>query len=296
MQTVKTQRLYKDRLFRRAFREKEHLLALYNAINGSHYDNPEDLEIRTLENVVYMGMKNDVAFMLEAILNLYEHQSSFNPNMPLRGLGYFSSMYQRYIDETEINIYSSRLQPLPFPQYIVFYNGTHKEPDRIELKLSDAFICGEELSKNMQPCLEVRTVMLNINWGHNRELMEQCLRLQEYSQCIAIIREYEARIPDRQEAVTKALDECIKKGLLADILAKEKSEVVAMFLTEYDEEKHMRLERKEAWEEARTAGIQILLKTCRKFGKSWEETSQELEESYSLTPQDAQKYMEKFWV
>lgn len=259
MQRTTIQRQYKDRLFRMAFRDKEHLLALYNAINGSDYKDPDELEIRTLEDAIYMGMKNDASFILDDILNLYEQQSSFNPNMPVRGLSYFARLYQSYIEEHKINIYSSKLRRLPFPQYIIFYNGSRQKEDRTELKLSDAFYGDKQKLKDRKPCLEVRALMLNINWGHNKELMVQCRRLQEYSQCIAVIREYEAKIADRQEAVAKAVDKCIAEGLLADILSKNRAEVISLFLTEYDEQAQRELDRAEAredgWNEGREAGM-----------------------------------------
>lgn len=281
------QRQYKDRLFRMAFREKKHLLALYNAMNNSAYDNPDELEIMTLEDVIYMGMKNDASFVMDDILNLWEHQSSFNPNMPVRALSYFAKLYQNYISQNRINVYSSRLQKLPFPQYVVFYNGVRKEPDRMELKLSDAFCHGK---KGSQPCLEVRAVMLNINWGHNRELMDQCQRLREYSRCVALIREYEAAIPDREEAVSRAVDQCIADGLLADILLKNKAEVIALFLTEYDEQAQRELDREEAREEGIAEGLEKgemlrLIRTVKKKaakGIAAEDTAEMLEEAPEL--------------
>lgn len=277
------QRQYKDRLFRMAFREKKDLLALYNAVNGSAYEDPEELEIMTLEDVIYMGMKNDASFVLDDVLNLWEHQSSFNPNMPVRALSYFAKVYQNYISQHRINVYSSRLQKLPFPQYIVFYNGLRKEPDRMELKLSDAFYHESSMVKDRQPCLEIRAVMLNINWGHNRELMDQCQRLQDYSRCIALIREYEAAIPDRKEAVERAVDQCIEDGVLADILLKNKAEVMALFLTEYDEKLQRELDREEAREEGQAEGealrlIRIVKKKIIK-GFSAEETAEMVEEA-----------------
>ncbi|MCI8745248.1 MAG: hypothetical protein HFI25_06185, partial [Lachnospiraceae bacterium] len=92
----KVNRKYKDVLFRFIFRDKKDLLSLYNAINGTDYKNPEELEINTLENVIYMKMKNDLSFLVGASMNLYEHQSTWNPNMPLRGLFYFAELYERY--------------------------------------------------------------------------------------------------------------------------------------------------------------------------------------------------------
>lgn len=69
-------RAYKDTIFRWIFSDKENLLSLYNAIAGKNYKDPEKLTIVTMENAVYMGMKNDLAFVLETGLYLYEHQST----------------------------------------------------------------------------------------------------------------------------------------------------------------------------------------------------------------------------
>ena len=106
-------------------------------------------------------MKNDLSFLIDAELNLYEHQSTYNPNMPMRGLLYFASVYTRHISSREINIYSSSPKVFPFPQHIVFYNGTQEEPDRKILKLSDLF---QRPNGEKEPCLECQTLMLNINY------------------------------------------------------------------------------------------------------------------------------------
>ena len=109
MTNEKITRSYKDSLFRIVFREKKELLDLYNAINGTDYNDPDALIVTTIENVIYMGLKNDVSFLIEDVMNLYEQQSSWNPNMPLRGLFYFSNIYQGYIAEHHLDIYSSTL-------------------------------------------------------------------------------------------------------------------------------------------------------------------------------------------
>ncbi len=174
MSTTNVTRSYKDSLFRMVFREKKELLSLYNAINGTDYRDPEQLTITTMENVLYIGLKNDVSFLIEDVMNLYEGQSSWNPNMPLRGLFYISALYQGYLKEHHLDIYSSAQLRLPLPQYIVFYNGTKEEPDRHTLRLSDSFIKQEK-----EGCLECTALVLNINYGHNRTLMEACRKLHD---------------------------------------------------------------------------------------------------------------------
>ena len=135
--TPTANRQYKDTVFRMLFSEKENLLSLYNAVTGSHYQNAEALKIVTLENAIYMGMKNDLAFMLETNIYLYEHQSTINPNIPLRDLIYIGIEYQQYLNDK--SLYSSKLQKIPAPKFMVFYNGTDDVEDRMELKLSSAY-------------------------------------------------------------------------------------------------------------------------------------------------------------
>ena len=139
MNDYKLNTKYKDRLFRLIFREKKELLELYNALNESNYTNPEDLKITTIEDVVYMGMQNDLSFIIGDEMNLYEHQSTFCPNLPLRGLFYFSSLYKAYVEPIKHRLYSTSELKIPFPQYIVFYNGIEIKPERQELKLSMLF-------------------------------------------------------------------------------------------------------------------------------------------------------------
>ena len=168
-------RKYKDTVFRMLFADKTNLLSLYNAMNGSDYHDPSKLQIITLENAIYIGMKNDLAFVIGTNLFLYEHQSTYNPNMPLRNLFYISSEYQKLVDHK--SLYSSVLQKIPAPQFIVFYNGLEKKKDYWVNHLSEAFE-----NQSGDPKLELEVLTLNINEGHNKELMEQCQTLKEYAQ------------------------------------------------------------------------------------------------------------------
>lgn len=244
-------RKYKDRLFRLVFSRKEDLLSLYNAINGTEYSNPEDLEVTTLENALYLSMKNDLGFLVSVVLNLYEHQSTFNPNMPTRALLYFARMYEDHIAKHEINIYSSTPKKLPFPQHIVFYNGTKDEPDRTVLKLSDLF---ETPPTEMTPCLECTSTMLNINYGHNRELMEKCQRLKEYAVFVDTVRRNLNSGLELKQAVSFAVDECTAQGILEDILTSQKAEVIQVVLETFDQEKYEKAMKQEGYEDGYNAG------------------------------------------
>ena len=244
---LRSNRNYKDTVFRMLFSDRKNLLSLYNAVSGAHYEDPEMLEIVTLENAIYMGMKNDLAFIIDTDLFLYEHQSTYNPNMPLRDLFYISSEYQKLVDKK--SLYSSVLQKIPAPQFIVFYNGTEKKKDSWVNHLSEAF---KNLSGN--PKLELEVLTLNINEGHNPELMEQCQTLREYAQYVACVRRY-AKEFELNKAVKLAVDECIRNNILSEFLRANKSAAISMSIFEYDKEEEERKLRKAEYEAGVAAGM-----------------------------------------
>ena len=243
-------RKYKDTVFRMLFGSeeyKENTLALYNAMNGSHYTDPAELEINTIQDVIYMGIKNDTSFIIGSELNLWEHQSSFNPNMPLRGLSYFARLYENFVQTRDLNVYGMKPIMLPTPKYVVFYNGTERKEDKCELKLSESF-SGDD------PAVEVTAVMININYGCNRELMRACKTLDDYAYLINEIRMRRQNDLPLDIAVDEAVRFCIEKNILKAFLLKNRAEVTDMFLTEWDEEKYMKAIRREAFEDGREEG------------------------------------------
>ena len=157
---------YKDRLFKFIFGNPENknwTLSLYNAINETEYDNPDDISFNTIEDAVYMGMKNDISFIISFVMNLWEHQSSPNPNMPMRFFIYGGELYDKYTSKSRYNKYSSKLQRIPVPKCVCFYNGTKDQPDNWVHKLSDAY-AGEG-------DIEVSVNMININSDKNHKLL-----------------------------------------------------------------------------------------------------------------------------
>ena len=241
-------RNYKDTIFRMIFSDRESLLSLYNAVNKRNYTNPDDLEIVTLENAIYMGMKNDLAFILDMNLYLYEHQSTVNPNIPLRDLFYIAAEYQKLIDRK--SLYSSAIQKIPTPGFFVFYNGIELLEDCCISRLSDAF-----LHTGAEPALELIVTTLNINEGHNCELMQHCRKLKEYAQYVAKVRKYAEQLP-LEDAVERAVTECIRENILADFLKKNRAEVVAMSIFEYDKVEEEKKLRKAEFEAGVEQGIE----------------------------------------
>ena len=234
MEQTNINRQHKDRLFKAIFgapEHKEYALSLYNAVNGTHYDNADELTFYTIEDAVYMGMKNDLSFIFDAALNLYEHQSSFNPNMPLRGLMYLSKQYEKYAEENHLNLYRDFLQRIPAPKYIVFYNGNDIRKDKTELRLSDAFI-----KPVADAAIEVLAIMLNINYGQNKKIMNACAPLNDYSKFVSCVKMNQRKGLPVAEAVDAAIEMAISENLLDGYFAAHAAEVVGMILTEYDEE------------------------------------------------------------
>ena len=248
----------RDALFRIVFGEnKENALALYNAINHSDYRDVDELEITTLEDAVYIGIKNDVSFLFNHDMNLYEHQSTYCPNMPLRGLGYFADLYKIYLGGETVSrsrLYDSRRVVIPAPKYYVFYNGVQQRPETEDLRLSDSY--------EGEGDIEITAHIINVNAGCSKELKRHCKPLSDYSEFVHRVREYAKEGQPKEEAVEAAIDSCIKDGILEDLLRKERAKVSNALYTALTEEeiewlRSMQLERaiREGHEQGLKEGI-----------------------------------------
>jgi len=245
---MKMQRNYKDSIFRMLYLDKKELLSLYNAVNGTHYTDVDGLEINTLQNAIYMNMKNDVSFLFNFQVNLYEHQSTVNPNIPLRDLLYVSKLLQNIVKDSDL--YGTTLVKIPAPKFIVFYNGREKQPERRVYKLSDAFS-----KKQDEPELELMVTVLNINAGNNAEILGSCKTLREYMLYTEKVRGYAMQMPIEQ-AVERTITECIKEDILAEFLKKNRAEAMEVSIFEYNEELHLANLRREGYEEGLADGIE----------------------------------------
>ena len=276
-------RIYKDRLYKMIFNDKSELLKLYNAINGTHYDDPAMLTITTLDDAIYMTMENDLSFIIDMRLALYEQQSTVNPNLPLRFLMYIADIYSAYVKD--MNIYSSKKLQIPLPSFVIFYNGVQSQPDKSEFLLSELFHPTTD-----EPALELKAVMLNINKGHNQELMNACHTLRDYSEYVARIRTYSDELPFA-DAVKKAITECIQENILRDFLLKNRAEAKAMSIYEYDEAKTMRMFRDEGYEEGK---IQTTIEMCLEFNLSSDAIVQKLMTKFQFSENQAQEYLDNY--
>lgn len=250
MSETNVQRNYKDTLFRMVFKEKKNLLSLYNALNKTAYTNVDDLEITTLDNAIYMNYKNDISFVFDFELMLYEHQSTYNPNMPLRDLLYVSRLLQNRIRDEDL--YSKKLVKIPAPKFVVFYNGTDLKPEQQTLRLSDAYEKQQE-----QPALELTVIVYNINLGHNQTLLETCQLLKQYAQYVEQVRKFAKKLP-LSEAIKQAVDHCIRYGILSEFLSANRAEAIVMSIFEYDEAKHLKNVREEGREEGESRVIELM--------------------------------------
>ena len=211
---TKVQRNYKDTVSRMLFREPENALSLYNALNGTNYADASQITFNMLDNAIYMGMQNDISFLIMNEVNLYEHQSTYNLNMPLRDLFYVAELLQVYVKDQ--SLYSSKLIKLPTPHFVVFYNGVERKPERRILRLSEAF---EVPTKD--PELELKVTILNINPEMNEELKEKCPVLKQYTQYVELVRYNSIGMP-LEQAVETAIEYCIRHDILKDFLLKQR--------------------------------------------------------------------------
>ncbi len=300
---TKVQRNYKDTVSRMLFREPENALSLYNALNGTNYADASQITFNMLDNAIYMGMQNDISFLIMNEVNLYEHQSTYNLNMPLRDLFYVAELLQVYVKDQ--SLYSSKLIKLPTPHFVVFYNGIESKPERRVLRLSEAF---EVPTKD--PELELKVTILNINPEMNEELKEKCPVLKQYTQYVEQVRYNSAGMP-LEQAVEAAIEYCIRHDILKDFLLKQRAEVVKMSIYEYDEEREIELIRRDEREIGKEIGqkigeeigvekerentIKSIISFGRKLGASKEQIIRELQERCLLEEQEAEKKVSLYW-
>ena len=277
---TRTVRNHKDTMFCRLFSEPEKALSLYNAIRGTQYNDVSKLEIVTMENSLYILMKNDVGILLNNRLALIEHQSSMNPNMPLRGLLYFSRTIDGLLtrEGRKAQIYRNELVKIPTPEYYILYNGTEEDFETKDLRLSDAF-------EHMTTGYEWTAHMININIGHNEHILNASKDLLGYSTLVSYIRAYMAEEMQRDAAIDKAVQRCIDEGHLREFLLKVQGEARYM-LFDFDQDLYDETMKEIGREEGREEGemIRMIKLICQKYsnGQNTKDISRDLLEDEGL--------------
>lgn len=214
----KETREWNSNTFSLLMKEKRYALETYNYLNGTSYDDPEQVEVLHLDGGFSLSVRNDASFIIGNVVNIYEHQSTVNPNMPLRLLIYTANLY-KYLTRNKY-IHGKALVKLPEPRYVVFYNGQTRQPGRKELRLSDAF---EAITGDLS--LELKCTVININPEYNEELRESCTGLQGYCTYVEKARKYSADM-EIHMAIGKAIDECIEEGILVDFFEENRDMII----------------------------------------------------------------------
>ncbi len=236
---MEVNRQHKDRLFRLLFGQEENksnILSLYNALRGTSYTDVDLIELTTIDDAVYIGMKNDVSFIIDSYMPLWEQQSTYNPNMPIRGFMYYAKLYDSYISRIRRSLYGTTRIMLPTPQYVILYNGDEERPCIEKLKLSDSFT-----DKSVSSEYEWTATAYNLNDKRNQKLLDACKPLSDYMYVVEHIKEsWQSNLSkeDALKAVDNAIKECIQKGVLPEFLIKHRAEVIDVCLTEFDEKKY----------------------------------------------------------
>ncbi|MBR2824730.1 MAG: hypothetical protein IKE51_00450 [Solobacterium sp.] len=244
-------RTYRDSLFRFLFGRSEHkdwLLSLYNALNNSNYTDPEEIELTTIDNVIYLGLRNDVSFIIGDDLMMVEHQTTPSKNMSIRFLLYYAKILEGYLQKRDIDLHQYSSIPLPNPRFIVFYNGSQETGEQNEEYLSVHF----SSSSNV----ELRVEFFNINKGMNDSLKKGCKVLEEYCWVNDRIGYYRATMT-LEDAFEKMYDEILKGFVICPLIQKHKAEVKGVILETFDKERFGKTMFESGVEQGISQGIEL---------------------------------------
>jgi hypothetical protein len=256
----KANREYKNSVFVSLCEDKKRLLEIYNAVSNKNYSPDTAVKIVTLENVLFMGRRNDVTFLLEnKLVVLLEHQSTVCENMPVRLFIYLGGIYEMWLNADEKirrAIYGTKLLKIPKPEFYVFYNGRADFPERKDLKLSDAFQDLLESEKrsdlgSLGGFLELVVSIYNMNPGFNKEILRKSETLSGYASFVDLARQNRDAGYELEEAIRRTVQDCIEKGILVDFLRGRASEVINMLTAEFKLEDALQVREEEGIEKGK---------------------------------------------
>ena len=259
-------REYKSDVISMMLQIPEYALDVYNAMNDSAYTDPDMIQIMRLENGISLSVRNDASFFISNYLNLYEHQSTYSPNAPLRFLIYLTNLLKTTIRKRDL--YSRKRVQIATPHFAVFYNGTEKRPEKEVLKLSDAFI-----NRTDTPEIELTVTVYNINPNNNTQLLEKSEVLRSYMIFVNRVREnleHQKKIaqnaPEYDEAayeeelevaINEAIDYCVKHHIMEEFFRENRNEVTKSMVLDYTWERREELIRAEEYEDGKREGLEI---------------------------------------
>ena len=256
-------REYKSDVISMMLQIPEYALDVYNAMNNSAYTDSDMIQIMRLENGISLSVRNDASFFINNYLNLYEHQSTYSPNVPLRFLIYLTDLLKNTIGKRDL--YSRKCVQIATPHFAVFYNGTEKRPEKEVLKLSDAFI-----NRTDTPEIELTVTVYNINPDNNTQLLEKSEVLRSYMIFVNRVRknlEHQKKIaqnaPEYDEAayeeelevaINEAIDYCVKHHIMEEFFRENRNEVTKSMVLDYTWERREELIRAEEYEDGKREG------------------------------------------
>ena len=259
-------REYKSDVISMMLQIPEYALDVYNAMNDSVYTDPDMIQIMRLENGISLSVRNDASFFISNYLNLYEHQSTYSPNAPLRFLIYLTNLLKKTIRKRDL--YGRKRVQIATPHFAVFYNGTEKRPEKEVLKLSDAFI-----NRTDTPEIELTVTVYNINPDNNTQLLEKSEVLRGYMIFVNHVREnleHQKKIAqnaseydeaayeeDLEKAINEAIDYCVKHHIMEEFFRENRNEVTKSMVLDYTWERREELIRAEEYEDGKREGLEI---------------------------------------
>ena len=246
---MKENREYKSDVFSMLMEDKTNALEVYNALNGSDYTDPEEIELVHLEKGVSLSIRNDASYIIDMNFSFYEHQSTYNRNMPLRSMIYFVNALDDWLKENEHDLFGRKRIMIPTPHFVVFYNGVEKRPEYEEMRLSQSFY-----HQMTEPEIELVCKAYNINPQNNQELKSKSTVLNGYTYFVEKVRDYQKKKMSLSEAIDAAIEDCIQNHILEDFFRKRKDEVRKVTHLDYTWEKREKLIRKEEYEDGRAEG------------------------------------------
>ena len=247
-------REYKSSVFTMLEEEPKYALDTYNALNGTDYVDENAITIQKLDGRVLLSIRNDASFLLDSFLNLYEHQSTYNPNMPLRQLLYFSDLMWKMIKEKDLDVYGNSRINIPTPKFVVFYNGLTKCPEMEIMMLSDLY---EHKCEAYD--LDLSCVVYNINPGYNEDIKRKSETVRGYTTFVEKVRRYSVEEPSLEDAINRAMDECIEEDVLAEFFARRREEVLKMEVLDFTFERRLELVARDSRKEEREKTIFALV-------------------------------------